>query len=113
MKWYLCHECGNVWDAADSDCTCPACGNHKNVWDITNMPDYKFLIEREERGRAAKKQPAGVKLQAACKVVLDRLAVVCAAGGTMADFLDAGSMGEIVQAVEAIAKIEARKQVMG
>ena len=50
MNWYLCHECGNVWDAKDN--TCPACGNHVNVWDITNMSEYKFLIERIEKVRS-------------------------------------------------------------
>lgn len=44
MKWYLCNECGNVWRANEN--TCPACGDYKNVWDITDMLEYKYLIER-------------------------------------------------------------------
>lgn len=41
-------------------------------------------------------------LLTACKVVVDRLGIICADGGTMQDFLDAGAMGEIVAAKSAI-----------
>ena len=42
------------------------------------------------------------KLLAACTIVQDRLGIICADGGSMQDFLNAGSLAEIVEAKAAI-----------
>ena len=42
------------------------------------------------------------KLVAACTIVQDRLGIICADGGSMQDFLNAGSLAEIVEAKAAI-----------
>ncbi len=42
------------------------------------------------------------KLVEACTIVQERLAIICADGGSMQDFLNAGSLAEIVEAIAAI-----------
>jgi len=72
--------------------------------DRDNIPQEELEANAHLIAAAPKTAEQHDKLLAACDVVMDRLSKICADGGTMQDFLNAGSMGEIAQVKATIAE---------